>query len=51
MINGGIEAGPNAVFAFKREGYKRTDFNLTDFYESITWPGFQKVAKNIGKQD
>ncbi|MCR6642897.1 MAG: L-2-hydroxyglutarate oxidase [Sporocytophaga sp.] len=49
MINGGIEAGPNAVFAFKREGYKRTDFNLTDFYESITWPGFQKVAKKYWK--
>ncbi|WP_028978506.1 L-2-hydroxyglutarate oxidase [Sporocytophaga myxococcoides] len=49
MINGGIEAGPNAVFAFKREGYKRTDFNFTDFYESITWPGFQKVAKKYWK--
>ncbi len=49
MINGGIEAGPNAVFAFKREGYKRTDFNLTDFYGSITWPGFQKVAKKYWK--
>ena len=44
MIGGGIEAGPNAVFAFKREGYKRSDFNLTDVIESLAWPGFRKVA-------
>ena len=30
-IQGGVDAGPNAVLAFKREGYKRTDFNLRDF--------------------
>lgn len=44
MIDGGIEAGPNAVFAFKREGYKKTDINLSEMAESITWPGFIKVA-------
>ncbi|MDW7695949.1 L-2-hydroxyglutarate oxidase [Flammeovirgaceae bacterium SG7u.111] len=44
MIGGGIEAGPNAVFAFKREGYSKMAFNFTEFAESITWPGFQKVA-------
>lgn len=43
MISGGIEAGPNAVFAFKKEGYKRTDFDLKEFLGSILWPGFQKV--------
>jgi L-2-hydroxyglutarate oxidase len=43
MINGGIEAGPNAVFAFKREGYKKTDVSLNDLWDSISWPGFQKV--------
>ena len=43
MVEGGIEAGPNAVFAFKREGYKRTDFNFRDFFGSLAWPGFQKV--------
>jgi (S)-2-hydroxyglutarate dehydrogenase len=43
MIKGGVEAGPNAVFAFKREGYKRTDFNLSDVAESLGWPGFRKV--------
>ena len=43
MISGGIEAGPNAVFAFKKEGYKRTDFNLKELFSSLLWPGFQKV--------
>jgi (S)-2-hydroxyglutarate dehydrogenase len=43
MINGGIEAGPNAVWAFKREGYKKTSFNLLEFHESLAWPGFRKV--------
>lgn len=43
MIGGGIEAGPNAVFAFKREGYHRTDVNLKELFESLMWPGFQKV--------
>jgi L-2-hydroxyglutarate oxidase len=44
MINGGVEAGPNAVFSFKREGYKKTDFDLQETISSITWRGFQKVA-------
>jgi L-2-hydroxyglutarate oxidase len=44
MVGGGVEAGPNAVFAFKREGYKRSDFNLSETWEAITWGGFQKVA-------
>jgi len=44
MIKGGIEAGPNAVFAFKREGYTRTSFNLSDTLESFSWSGFRKVA-------
>ncbi|MES2732062.1 MAG: L-2-hydroxyglutarate oxidase [Bacteroidota bacterium] len=43
MMKGGVEAGPNAVFAFKREGYKRTDFKLGDVAESLAWPGFRKV--------
>ena len=44
MIEGGVEAGPNAVFAFKREGYKRTDINVPELLESLAWPGFRKVA-------
>jgi (S)-2-hydroxyglutarate dehydrogenase len=44
MINGGVECGPNAVFAFGREAYKKTDFNVRDTWESLSWPGFRKVA-------
>ncbi len=44
MIKGGVEAGPNAVLAFQREGYKKTDINLAELGESLAWPGFQKVA-------
>jgi len=44
MIDGGVEAGPNAVFAFKREGYIKSDFDFTETFESLAWPGFRKVA-------
>ncbi len=44
MIKGGIEAGPNAVLAFSREGYKRWDVNIKELYEVLTFPGFRKVA-------
>lgn len=44
MIGGGVECGPNAVFAFGREAYKKTDINLHDTWESLAWPGFRKVA-------
>lgn len=40
MIHGGIEAGPNAVLAFAREGYKMTDFSLRDMIETVTYRGF-----------
>ncbi|MDL5051300.1 hypothetical protein QQ054_35445 [Oscillatoria amoena NRMC-F 0135] len=43
MIDGGVEAGPNAVFAFAREGYTKSDINLKELFESLAWPGFQKV--------
>ncbi len=45
LINGGVEAGPNAVFSFKREGYSRTSFNFRDTFQALTWFGFLKVAK------
>ncbi|TDE12460.1 L-2-hydroxyglutarate oxidase [Dyadobacter psychrotolerans] len=44
MIEGGVEAGPNAVFAFRREGYKKTDINFPELFEALAWPGFRKVA-------
>ena len=43
MMKGGVEAGPNAVFAFQREGYKKTQVDLSELTESLLWPGFQKV--------
>ncbi len=44
MAKGGVEAGPNAVLAFKREGYKKSDINFSELGETLAWPGFQKVA-------
>lgn len=44
FIQGGIEAGPNAVLAFKREGYSKISFSARDTFETWTWPGFIKVA-------
>ncbi|HEY9849234.1 MAG TPA: L-2-hydroxyglutarate oxidase [Leptolyngbyaceae cyanobacterium] len=44
MIDGSVHAGPNAVLSFKREGYKKTDFDLKDFAEIITYPGLWKLA-------
>lgn len=44
MIDGSVHAGPNAVLSFKREGYKKTDFDLQDFAEVMTYPGFWKLA-------
>ena len=44
MINGGAEAGPNAVLSFKREGYKKSDFSLSDIVQMITYGGFWKMA-------
>ncbi len=45
MIGGGIEAGPNAVLAFSREGYKKTDFRLDDFAETLSYSGLWKFLK------
>lgn len=44
MMKGGVEAGPNAVLAFRREGYKKSQINIKELAESLAWPGFQKVA-------
>lgn len=49
MIEGGVEAGPNAVFAFRREGYHKTDLNFQELMESLAWPGFRKVATKYWK--
>jgi (S)-2-hydroxyglutarate dehydrogenase len=44
MINGGVECGPNAVLAFKREGYRKSDIDFREFSETLAWPGFHKIA-------
>lgn len=49
MIHGDVEAGPNAVFAFKREGYVKSEVDLVEMFEALTWPGFQKVAAKYWK--
>jgi len=40
MIHGGVEAGPNAVLAFAREGYRKTDISFRDMIETLTYRGF-----------
>lgn len=44
MIGGGVEAGPNAVLALRREGYGRYSFHWKDAWESFSYPGFRKLA-------
>jgi L-2-hydroxyglutarate oxidase len=44
MAKGGVEAGPNAVLAFKREGYRKRDISFSELTETLMWPGFQRVA-------
>jgi L-2-hydroxyglutarate oxidase len=44
MIDGSVECGPNAVLAFAREGYRKTDVNFRDLYESLTYSGFRRLA-------
>jgi L-2-hydroxyglutarate oxidase len=39
LIEGGIEAGPNAVLAFAREGYRKTDINPADLFDALTFSG------------
>jgi (S)-2-hydroxyglutarate dehydrogenase len=39
LIHGGMEAGPNAVLATAREGYRKTDFNAADLWDALTYPG------------
>src|SRR5208282_889616 len=43
-VGGGVDAGPNAVLAFKREGYRRTDFSLRDVATTFAYSGFWQMA-------
>lgn len=43
-VSGGLEVGPNAVLALKREGYKRSDLGFADLGRTLGWPGFWRMA-------
>jgi L-2-hydroxyglutarate oxidase len=45
LIHGGIEAGPNAVLALAREGYKKTDFRAADLWDALTYGGFWRFMR------
>jgi L-2-hydroxyglutarate oxidase len=49
MIGGGIEAGPNAVLAFKREGYRKSDVSLRDMAEVLRYRGFWRMSGRYWK--
>lgn len=44
MVHGGIEAGPNAVLAFKREGYNRWQLDVAELWEVLRYKGFHQLA-------
>lgn len=44
MVHGGVEAGPNAVLAFAREGYKKSTVRLDDLLDTLLYPGFWRLA-------
>ena len=45
MISGDVECGPNAVLALDREGYRKSNFSIRDTWDTLSWPGFHKVAR------
>ena len=45
LIHGGIEAGPNAVLALAREGYRKTDFHAGDLFDALTYGGFWRFMR------
>ncbi len=50
MIGGHVEAGPNAVLALAREGYRKTDFDLTDLRETLGFSGFRALSRRYWKE-
>ena len=45
MIHGGLEVGPNAILALGREAYAGSDLNLRDLFQTLSYPGFLRLAK------
>lgn len=49
-IHGGVEAGPNAVLALRREGYHKSDFSLADALTTFAFPGFWRMAAKYWRE-
>lgn len=49
MIDGNVEAGPNAVLAFRKEGYQFFDMNISETFQTLTWPGFHRIVGKYGR--
>jgi len=50
MIGGHVEAGPNAVLALAREGYRKTDIDFADLCETLGFSGFRKLSRRYWKE-
>jgi len=50
MIGGGVEAGPNAVLAFRREGYTNRDVHWGELWQTLRFAGFRKVARKYWRE-
>ena len=49
MIDGRVEAGPNAVLALRREGYRRHSFSLRDTFETLAYSGFRRMVRGYAR--
>lgn len=45
IISGEVECGPNAVLAFAREGYRKSDVRWRELWRTLTYPGFWRLAR------
>lgn len=46
LIHGGVEAGPNAILALAREGYRKSNINLKDTFDTLTYGGFRRFVQH-----
>jgi L-2-hydroxyglutarate oxidase len=49
-VGGHVEAGPNAVLALAREGYRKSDLNLADLSETLAFSGFRKLSRRYWRE-
>jgi L-2-hydroxyglutarate oxidase LhgO len=50
MITGAVECGPNAVWAFAREGYSRWNVRWRDLWDAISYPGFRRLCRRYWRE-